>query len=615
MNKTVTINISGVIFHIEEDAYDSLSRYLGTIKGYFNGTDGGSEIMSDIEARIAELLQARINVSKQVILMADVDHVMGVMGRPEEFGAETKSTKEESEPVYQERIKRRLFRNPEDKAIGGVCSGLAAYFDIDTVWVRLAMFLLIFFGGISLWVYIVLWIVMPEARTTADKMAMRGEPANINNIMRSVREEADDVKNRFSKEANDVKDSFKKYGRQFRDDNYGERVRSGFANALAAIFNVAGRLIGLFLIIIGGILLFAYVASLMGISIADGNADITHWRSVIFGSSGDYVLGVIAFIIVAGIPVLMLVYGGVKLLFHIRYRNRWLNLSLGILWLFGLLLGTYVTVKTVKQFNENARLRETFQIHGTGDTIIVKMTPGLEQVKELSFDNDDDIDTYMNRNHGGYYFGEHDKKLSVIGYAGLSVVESNSDSVELIISRTSRGSDKRNANENAKAISYGYHQNGRELIFDEIFTVSQGIKFRAPEVDIRLKIPRGKVVYFDNSLKYMLDDIQNTSNTYDRDMVRRRWVMTGKGLQCIDCNDLDNMDEEGDWDHHHNTWKHKRKKANVTIDDDGVKVNDKDADIHIDRHGVRIETREPDDDTENDRINKKDHKKKVEEKY
>src|SRR5436190_9239156 len=188
-NKTVTINISGVIFHIEEDAYDSLSRYLGTIKGYFSGTDGGNEIMSDIEARIAELLQARINVSKQVILMADVDHVMGVMGRPEEFGADTKSTQEEeSEPIYQERIKRRLFRNPEDKAIGGVCSGLAAYFDIDTVWVRLAMFLLIFFGGISLWVYIVLWIVMPEARSTADKMAMRGEPANINNIMRSVRE-------------------------------------------------------------------------------------------------------------------------------------------------------------------------------------------------------------------------------------------------------------------------------------------------------------------------------------------------------------------------------------------------------------------------------------------
>src|SRR3954464_14523618 len=94
MNKTVTINISGIIFHIEEDAFDKLSKYLSTIKGYFSKTDGGNEIMSDIEARIAELLQAKINVSKQVILMSDVEHVMNVMGKPEDFGAE--QTREES---------------------------------------------------------------------------------------------------------------------------------------------------------------------------------------------------------------------------------------------------------------------------------------------------------------------------------------------------------------------------------------------------------------------------------------------------------------------------------------------------------------------------------------
>src|ERR1041384_6979735 len=119
MNKTVTINISSIIFHIEEDAYDSLSRYLSTIKGYFSKTDGGNEIMSDIEARIAELLQARINVSKQVILMNDVQHVMNVMGKPEEFGAEQgreENTKaEEPETLKGEKVKRRLFRNPDEK--------------------------------------------------------------------------------------------------------------------------------------------------------------------------------------------------------------------------------------------------------------------------------------------------------------------------------------------------------------------------------------------------------------------------------------------------------------------------------------------------------------------
>ena len=86
MNKTVTINISGIIFHIEEDAYDKLSKYLMTIKSYFSRTDGGNEIMSDIEARIAELLQEKLNVAKQVILLADVDYAMDTMGRPEDFG-------------------------------------------------------------------------------------------------------------------------------------------------------------------------------------------------------------------------------------------------------------------------------------------------------------------------------------------------------------------------------------------------------------------------------------------------------------------------------------------------------------------------------------------------
>src|SRR4051812_34448894 len=154
MNKTVTINISGIIFHIEEDAYEKLSGYLAQIKALFTRTNGGTEIMGDIEGRIAELLQAALSQSKQVVVMTDVEQVMEVMGRPEDFSYESEAagnpTQDEKQSVYNEKVKKRLFRNPDDKAIGGVCSGLAAYFDVDTVWVRLAMFLLLFFGGISI---------------------------------------------------------------------------------------------------------------------------------------------------------------------------------------------------------------------------------------------------------------------------------------------------------------------------------------------------------------------------------------------------------------------------------------------------------------------------------
>ena len=370
MNKTVTINISGIIFHIEEDAYDSLSRYLSTINGYFSKTDGGNEIMGDIEARIAELLQSKINSGKQVVLMSDVDYVIGVMGKPEEFGeeqskSESNESKNDSDAGYsQEKIKRRLFRNADEKAIGGVCSGLAAYFDMDTVWVRLAMFLLVFFGGLSLWVYIIMWIIIPEAKTTADKFAMRGEAANVNTIFQSFKEEAADVKNRmhktFHNESANAKSRMNQYGRDFRNANYGETVRSNIAAVLNGIFNVIGRLIGLFLIVIGVVLLIGYLAGVMGISIINSNTNITNWKSVIFASSSDYTLAILALIIVVGIPVFTLLYSGIKLLFKINYNNRWLNLSLGILWASGLILGFYVTVITLKQFNENAKSKEAY---------------------------------------------------------------------------------------------------------------------------------------------------------------------------------------------------------------------------------------------------------------
>ncbi len=577
MNKTVTINISGIIFHIEEDAYESLSKYLSTIKGYFSATDGGNEIMSDIEARIAELLQGKINTSKQVILMQDVEYVKDVMGKPEEFGETSGKEKYQSETEQTapgaEKIKKRLFRNPDEKAIGGVCSGLAAYFDIDTVWVRLAMFLLIFFGGISLWVYIILWIIIPEAKTTTDKFAMRGESANINNIIRSFKEEAEDVKNRFNKYGNDL------------NRNYGESVRSNMSNALNTIFNVVGRLFGLFLLMIGGLFLFGYVAALTGVAIFDARADFTEWTSVIFSSPTYYGLALTSFILVCGIPIFMLLYTGIRLLFNIRYSNRWLNMSLGFIWLFGLILGVYVTVVTVRQFSEDARIKEVAVFDNTGDTLVVKLSPAAAVLDSLHFDNMDDLELNLSGKKRGYSFGHSGNSKSIIGYAELDVVESTGDEPELVISYLAKGATKKEANENARAIRYSFKQDKNTFIFDEVFHVDEFVKWRLPELKMKLMLPKGKVIYFDKSMKNFLNNVENTTNTWDGDMVERRWKMTDKGLTCIDCDNLHNIDEE--WDHHRNK-RHRTEK--ISIDERGVKVNGKDAEIKIDEHGILIKT-------------------------
>jgi phage shock protein PspC (stress-responsive transcriptional regulator) len=587
MNKTVTINISGIIFHIEEDAFESLSKYLADIKSYFSNTEGGNEIMSDIESRIAELLQERTSASKQVVLMSDVEVVKNVMGKPEDFGGE--HTKKETENrnngynnEYQQKTKRKLFRDPDDKAIGGVCSGLAAYFDVDTVWIRLAMFLLIFFGGLSLWVYIILWMVIPQAKTTADKFAMRGEPANINNIYQSFKEEAEDVKNRFNKN----KDS---YRQQFKDT--GRTVKNNGSIFLHGLFNLIGRAIGLFLLILGCVLLFTYVLSVFGISFADSNIHASHWKSVIFESTSNYVLGVIAFIIVFGIPVFMLVYAGIKLLFRLSYSNKWLNLSLGMLWLLGLIIGIYVTASTLMQFSENTKLKEVVELKSLGDTIVVKLNPVYNTLKQLNVEKDGDLDTELNNQHGGYHFAETSNGLSIIGFAGLDVIESSNDSVEMVIYQSAKGKTKKEANANAKAISYTYQQSGNQLIFDEVFSVAAGTKFRVQEVDLKLKLPKGKVIYFDKSVKHLLDDVENTTNTWDGDMVARRWKMTEKGLECIDCNNLDNLKNDED--------ETDEKKKNITINNEGIKVNGDEAEIKIDGNGVRIKTKDKDEEEKN----------------
>lgn len=582
MNKTVTINISGIIFHIEEDAYDSLSRYLAAIKGYFSNTDGGNEIMADIEARIAELLQEKINASKQVILMADVDYVKNVMGRPEDFGGEpvkeaNTGSNNEQFTHTQQKVKRKLFRNPDEKAIGGVCSGLAAYFDIDTVWVRLAMFCLIFFGGISIWVYVILWIVIPQAKTTADKLAMRGESANINNIFQSFKEEAEDVKNRFQKGS-------KEYSQQFYDTS--AKVRSGASSALNTAFNILGRLIGLFLLFIGTVFLFAYGCSLFGFSLINDRVDFSNWKSAIIASPSVYALGIFSFVIVFGIPIFMLLYAGIKLLFKIRYSNRWMNLSLGILWFIGLMTGSYVVYSALMQFSQSTRLTEISELHGTGDTIYVKLNPATSILKELKFDNSSELDFVDKHHNSGYHFGEIDNQLSLIGYAGLDVIENQYDSVEIVIYQTAKGATKKEANENARAIHYNYRQVGNQIILDEIFSVAAGSKFRGQDLEVKLKVPKGKVVFFDKSLKYFLDDVDNTTNTWDGDMVDRRWKMTGKGLECIDCKGLKSVrdhereDDEDEGIHG----------KNISIDENGIHVKGGDAEIKIDDDGIRIKT-------------------------
>jgi len=195
MNKIFNINLGGYPFTIDEDAFKKLDKYLKAISGHFSASEGCEEIVSDIESRIAELFTENLK-GRPIISMREVDKVIGVMGTPEEFGATEEGHKEKnsqtrSEPKEEKnwRTGKRLFRDADEKVVGGVCAGLAAYFGIeDPVWVRIA-FAVSVFTGFGFLLYFVLWIAIPEARTSGDKLSMRGEKIDVSNIARKVEEE------------------------------------------------------------------------------------------------------------------------------------------------------------------------------------------------------------------------------------------------------------------------------------------------------------------------------------------------------------------------------------------------------------------------------------------
>jgi phage shock protein PspC (stress-responsive transcriptional regulator) len=195
MKITVSINLGGYSFNIDEDAYDELRRYLKNLELHFAGEENSAEILTDIEARMAELLRSKLTGYKQVITMTDTREVITVLGTPEDIDDNSSNSRQDkfSTPGYH-----RMYRDPDKRMIGGVCAGMGAYWNTDVWIIRFIMLILVFAGGLGLLTYLILWIVLPEAKTTAQKIEMKGEPVNIHNIKDSVKKEFENVRKKMN---------------------------------------------------------------------------------------------------------------------------------------------------------------------------------------------------------------------------------------------------------------------------------------------------------------------------------------------------------------------------------------------------------------------------------
>ncbi len=209
MKKVLNINMRGIIITIEEDAFQKLSNYLDSINSHFKTKKGYEDIMSDIETRIAELFQQKLKDGKQSISMEDVEEIISVMGHPSDFNLDEEEYTATAAETYK-RKQKRLFRDMDNRMIAGVCAGLGAYFNIDLVWFRVAFVAALFLGGSSILVYLILWVVIPPARTLSEKLEMQGDPVTIENIENAFKEEVSGLKDKLNDLTKQAKETFQK---------------------------------------------------------------------------------------------------------------------------------------------------------------------------------------------------------------------------------------------------------------------------------------------------------------------------------------------------------------------------------------------------------------------
>lgn len=198
MNKVININLGGYALTIDDNAFDALDRYLKRLEKHFKGSIGFENIMQDIESRMAELVTEHMG-GRKIATIDDVNHAISTMGQPEQLAGEDDVSEEYHGEHQHSEATRKLYRDPDNKVIAGVCSGLAAYTGVeDPLWIRLGFVATVLFAGFGVLPYIILWIVMPMAKTSAEKLKMHGEPVNINSIANKIQDDLTDLGRKIS---------------------------------------------------------------------------------------------------------------------------------------------------------------------------------------------------------------------------------------------------------------------------------------------------------------------------------------------------------------------------------------------------------------------------------
>ena len=588
MKKNISINISGIVFHIGEDGYDQLKEYLESINRYFTTFEDSKEIIADIESRIAEIFLAKLKDGQQVVTNEDVNSLIATMGTIADFEAieeqESKGTvetiteetqSETAEPeagtettkrpkrlyrdtkrkllggvaagvahyfnidpmwirllliillfnifigfeisgviviayiicwivippskeLVDDKKLKKMYRSSEDRVLGGVASGVAAYFGTEVVLIRLLFVLTLFLGGSGLVIYIILWIITPEAKTITEKMQMQGEPVTLSNIESNV------------KKSLNVKEG---------EENLLVKILLFPFRLIAAVVSGLGKVLGpilLFLveairILTGIIITIVGLAMILCLIVATGvtlgllTSDLVIWSGHLpmdfMAASIPSVVAIACFFALL-IPALALSLLGIVIIAKRSVMNTTVGWSLFAVWIISLITLSFTIPPLFFDFRTEGSYKETQEYDLQGKTAVLKFR-----------------ETGLN--------DYHQTSLKLRGH--------NGPQYELVQVFMARGSSRQQAEENARMVSYKVTQKDSVLIFDSNFTFNQDSKFRAQELDITLYIPFGEKFLMEEDLKHILRSTLYRDGYSVYQMEGNTWTYTQSGLECITC--------------------------------------------------------------------------------
>ena len=596
MKKNISINISGIIFHIEEDGYENLRKYLDSINKYFASFEDSSEILADIESRVAEIFLSKLNEGKQVITAEDVTALIATMGSVSDFKAaedqefsqtsppgtgssssqtnasyaEPSAPKEEKsftapKPLMRDEKRKilggvcsgmaayfkvdpiwirllfaltafvygitilvyivmwivvpgstdleepdtgkKMFRDPEHKVIGGVSGGIAAYFGIDLVVVRLLFVIFTIFFGIGFIIYIVLWIALPEAKSLTERMAMQGEPVTLSNIESNIKKNLNVDPNKEESTATKI------LLLPFRIIGVFIVV---LGKILVPILEVLRVAIGIMVILFGLALLFTAVVT-SGVFVGLFSSAAFSWPWIhydeismpleVFANSLSGWLVVAAFI-AAVIPTVFIMILGASIIARRYVINTTVGWSMFVLFFVSVAILSVSVPKIVYSFKETGvyKAEQTYNLNGK---------TAVFHINEVGMDDYDAV------------------SLTLKGHSGTGF--------KLVQTFESHGASKQQAIENAKMVVYNVEVKDSTLTFDSNIRFKKDAIFRAQKLNMTLFIPY--------NYPFVLDEASSRFITqyidYD-DLEGNTWIMTDKGITCKTCPpDEPEIDENG----------------------------------------------------------------------